>query len=89
MTASSGWVSYVPGGANEHLSAEQREAAGRLHREESERRGGHAARVVVELYENGEAVPQIQFPKGHLDPTDGAAVSLLVRRAAAALAEWR
>lgn len=89
MTESSGWVSYVLGGANEHLSPEQREAAGRLHREESERRGGHVARVVVELYENGEVVPQIQFSQGHVDPTDGAAVSGLVRRAAAALAEWR
>ena len=46
--------------------------------------------VVVDVYESGEAVPQVQFPIGStVDMTDRAKVNDLVAKAAAVLAAWR
>lgn len=50
----------------------------------------HQAIVVVDIYENGEAVPQVQFPSDTtLDMLDEAAVGEAVARAAQALRDWR
>ncbi|HEX6165886.1 MAG TPA: hypothetical protein VFZ30_03810 [Acidimicrobiales bacterium] len=80
------WVVYQPGGANEHLSAETREAAEAWHEATERRRGPAVARVVVDVYSNGEAVPQVQFPAGTL--LDEQATAEAVRAARDALTEW-
>jgi hypothetical protein len=63
------------------------------HDEVQRRRGRLVARVVVEVYENGEAVPQVQFPS---EPADEAGTNDrvrraggAVRRAVVALTDWR
>lgn len=74
---------------NDHLTAEQpallEEQAQRRGRE----RGRHQAVVVVNVYENGEAVPQVQFPaESTLDMNDASQVSEAVARAAESLLNW-
>ena len=78
----SGWVGFVPGGANDHLSPEQRERAQAAYRRHVDRRGRALGRVLVDVYEH-EAMPQVQ---GTADPEVAAE---LVRRAREALATWR
>lgn len=55
----SGWVPFVPGGSNEHLTAEARVRAEAAYQAEQERRGAALGRVVVDVYENA-AVPHVQ-----------------------------
>jgi hypothetical protein len=80
------WVAYQPGGANEHLSAETREAAEAWYEATERRRGPAVARVVVDVYSNGEAVPHVQFLAGTLDER---ATAEAVRAARDALTEWK
>ena len=78
----SGWVGFVPGGPNDHLSPEERERAEAEYHARIEGRGRTLGRVVVDVYEN-EAVPQVQ------GATDPAVAAELVRRAREVLASWR
>lgn len=72
--------------ANAGLTEAQRSAASRLLDGEATRRGPVQMRVVVDVYENGEAVPQVQFPRGgSIDPMDTDRVNEGVARAAAAV----
>ncbi len=94
----SGWIGYAANDrhgrpavdGNEHLSAEQRADLERRANEVAGARGHHQAVVVVHVYENGEAVPQVQFPKGStVDPGDQTQVNNVVAKAAEALNNWR
>ena len=93
----SGWVGYVADqhgrpsdDGNEHLSEEQRTALRAEADARAERRGRHQATVVVQVYESGEAVPHVQFPKeSNLSSQDRTAVNDAVRKAAAALQNWK
>lgn len=93
---SSGWVSYLADkhglpkkDGNEHLTPEQRTGLEQAARDRAERRGRHQATVVVDVYESGEAVAQVQFPKeSSLDMHDRPQVNEAVRKAAEALLKW-
>ena len=86
----SGWIGWFPGGENPHLSPEVVARLEEEMREQSEQRGRHQARVVVDVFENGEAVPQVQFPRdSDIGPMDRVRTADVVRVAAAALAVWR
>jgi hypothetical protein len=94
----SGWIGYAaddPHGrpaveGNEHLSVEQRADLERRATEVGGARGHHQAVVVVDVYENGEAVPQVQFPKDStVEPRDQTQVNSVVAKAAEALNNWR
>ena len=97
MGDSSGWVGYfgdAHGGpsekGNEHLTPEQRAELARRGAERANERGRHEAVVRVDVYENGEAVPQVQFPMGSsLGPTDRERIAGYVAAAAEALKNWR
>ena len=89
MAEESGWVSFDPGGANEHLSPETRERVMSAHRARQARRGQRTARVIVDVYENGEAVPQVQIAPGASEGVGPETVKSLVDQAAAALGRWR
>ena len=78
----SGWVPFVPGGLNEHLTAEARSRAEAAYQAEQERRGAVLGRVVVDVYENA-AVPHVQ------GTSDSDHAADLVRRARVALEGWR
>ena len=74
---------------NDHLSPEQRRDLEQAAADRAARRGRHRATVVVHVYENGEAVPQVQFPKeSDLDPSDRSRVNEVVGQAAEALRNW-
>lgn len=94
----SGWIGYAADDrhgrpaveGNEHLSAEQRDDLERRAREVARARGRHQAIVIVDVYENGEAVPQVQFPKdSSVDVADRTQASAVVAKAAEALHNWR
>lgn len=75
---------------NDHLTEEQRADLTRRGDKVAARRGRHQAIVVVDVYESGEAVPQVQFPhESSLDKLDEVAVGEAVARAAQALHDWR
>ena len=75
---------------NDHLTAEQREELTRQAEERAKRRGRLQAVVVVDVYENGEAVPQVQLPHtSTIDVHDRAQINHAVAAAAAALQNWK
>jgi hypothetical protein len=85
-----GWVSYVGGGDNSHLTDGQREMVEERIRLRRERNGGLLGVVEVRVYENG-CHQQVTFPPGSLYgvETDSSAISEMVARARAELANWR
>lgn len=91
-----GWFGYAAdqhgmprAEGNEHLTPEQRAALEQAARERAASRGRHQATVVVHVYESGEAVPQVQFPKeSSVDSSDRSQVNDAVAKAAAALLNW-
>ncbi|MGH9110781.1 MAG: hypothetical protein ACRDZN_00530 [Acidimicrobiales bacterium] len=95
--AGSGWIGYAgaehgrpAADRNDHLSSEQRADLQRRADELAQARGHHQAVVVIDVYENGEAVPQVQFPKGStIELTDQAQVNDCVAKATEALRNWR
>ena len=97
MGDSSGWVGYFGDAhgrpsaeGNEHLTPEQRAELERRGDERAQERGRHEAVVRVDVYENGEAVPQVQFPIGSsVAPTDRERIAACVALAAEALKNWR
>ena len=97
MDEKSGWIGYFgdahgrPDDAgNDHLTPEQSADLLRRGDERAETRGRHQAVVRVDVYENGEAVPQVQLPSGSsIEVTDRAQVNACVALAAEALARWR
>jgi|SRR5947209_17779209 len=75
---------------NDHLTDEQRAYLTRQDEELAQRRGALQAVVMVNVYESGEAVPQVQFPtESTIDMDDRAQVNEAVAKAAAALHDWR
>jgi hypothetical protein len=80
------WVVYDPGGTNAHLSPEVREAVRSRHEAIARQRGPVVARVVVDVYSNGEAVPQVQFLTGGVGDEESVDA---VRAAREALDTWR
>lgn len=92
-----GWFGFwkddegrIPVQGNEHLTVKQRAQAERDMRERAERRGRLQVRVVVDVYENGETDPQVQFPHGSsVAMTSKADVKRAVGHAAEALRKWR
>jgi len=85
----SGWVSWSPGGDNEHLPSELHARVQRQWDEEHAARGRQVARVVVDVFETGEVVPYLQLPAGGpIDPGDRHATVAAVRKASDALAGW-
>lgn len=95
--AGGGWVGFrsdqhgMPATkGNDHLSADQRAALEKLAAERAEARGRHQATIVVQVYENGEAVPYVQFPQeSTLDMRDRTKVNNAVAVAAEALRNWK
>ena len=95
--AAGGWVGYradqhgrPDATGNDHLSEAQRDALTAQAEARAAQRGRHQATVVVEVYENGEAVPQVRFPgPSDLDPRDRDRIRVVVAQAAAALRDWR
>lgn len=84
------WISYEPGGVNAHLTPVQRDQVERSYPETQARRGRCLVSVVVEVFENGEAVPQVQFPlDSPVGPDDLVQTARLVATAERALADWR
>jgi len=89
-TDENGWVSYVGGGDNSHLSEEQRQLVEERIRQRQETRGGLLGVAQVRVYENG-CEPQVTFPQGALLGIDSGApaISEMVLRARTELANWR
>jgi hypothetical protein len=85
-----GWVSYVGGGDNSHLTDEQRAMVEERIRRREESNGRLLGIVEVRVYENG-CHQQVSFPSGSLYGvgTGSAAISEMVARARAELANWR
>ena len=85
-----GWVTYVVGRRNDHLTPEQREFIEKERKARQERRGRLLAVVEVRVYEN-DTDPQVSFPPGAiLEPvSDEADILEVVGRAEEALAAWR
>ena len=84
-----GWFNYSPGADNPHLSDEQRELVERRDAELAGRRGPQVARVVVDVYSSGEAVPHVQLLASDVDITDSGFAAQVVAQASAALVAWR
>lgn len=84
-----GWVTYVLGGENGHLTEEQRGLIEEEMRRRRERRGRLLAVLEVRVYEN-ETEPQIFFPPGALlkPDSDGREIIGVVERAREDLAVW-
>ena len=85
-TSGGGWFSYNPGQPNPHLTAEQLATVEHFEAEADARRGPQVARVVIDVFASGEAVPQVQFLR---DEASVEAAALIVEQAAVALASWR
>jgi hypothetical protein len=85
-----GWISYVGGSDNSHLTDEQRQMVEERIRERQEQRGGLLGVVEVSVYEHG-CHQQVNFPHGSLlgVETDASVISEMVARASAELANWR
>jgi transposase len=85
-----GWISYVGGGDNSHLTEDQRQMVEERIRERQEQRGGLLGVVEVHVYEHG-CHQQVTFPHGSLlgVETDASIISEMVARARAELANWR
>jgi hypothetical protein len=85
-----GWLSYVGGGDNSHLTDEQRLMVEQRIRERQEQQGGLLGVVEVRVFEHG-CEPQVSFPGGSLPgvETDAAIISEMAARARAELANWR
>ena len=85
-----GWISYVGGSDNSHLTDEQRQMVEERIRERQEQRGGLLGVVEVTVYEHG-CHQQVNFPLGSLlgVETDASVISEIVARASAELANWR
>lgn len=81
-----GWFNYTSGRANPHLTAQQLVAVESLEAEADARRGPQVARVVIDVFASGEAVPQVQFLR---DEATVEAAALIVEQAALGLASWR
>jgi len=84
-----GWLSYGEGD-NSHLTLEQRQMVEESSRERREQLGGLLGVVVVSVYEHC-CDQQVNFPDGSLlgVETDPSAISDIVARASAELANWR
>ena len=82
----SGWVGFAPGGDNSHLPPGPREQADQLSRQTDARRGPEVARVVVTIYDNGEAVPFVSFMHDPGSMVDAARRAVVL--AQTALADW-
>jgi hypothetical protein len=89
MPRDHGWVSYVGGGDNSHLSEEQRQLIEERIRQRRESRGDLLGVVQVRVYEHG-CEPQVTFPHEALlgVETDASVISAMVARAREELAEW-
>jgi hypothetical protein len=89
-TNENGWISYVGGSDNSHLTDEQRQIVEESIRERQEQRGGLLGVVEVSVYEHG-CHQQVNFPQGSLlgVETDASVISEIVARASAELANWR
>ncbi len=76
---------------NPHLPADQRQHAQQLVDEGARQRGQMVLTVIVEVYENGQAVPQVQLPpESPLNVEDTHRIATIVRGPARdALAAWR
>lgn len=93
----SGWIGYVgdqhgrpASDRNDHLTDEHMKELQRRGEDRARERGRHQAVIVIDVYENGEAVPQVQLPKGStVELTDLAQVNACVAKAAGALRNWR
>jgi hypothetical protein len=85
-----GWLSYVGGGDNSHLTDEQRLMVEQRIRERQEQQGGLLGVVEVRVFEHG-CEPQVSFPGGSLPGVETAAaiISEMAARARAELANWR
>jgi hypothetical protein len=85
-----GWISYVGGSDNSHLTQEQRDFVEERIRQRNESRGGLLGVVEVRVYENA-CEPQVTFPQGALLGVDSGApaISKMVARARAELGNWR
>ena len=89
MSNDHGWISYVGGGDNSHLTDEQRHVVEERIRRRHEERGALLAIVEVRVYEHG-AEPGVGFPEGALlgVETDSEVVAEVVARARAELENW-
>jgi hypothetical protein len=73
----------------DHLTDEQREELPRRAEELARRRGRLEAVIGVDVYDTGEAGPQVQFPKAStIDMCDKAPLNAAVAKAAEALRNW-
>ncbi|HEY1762740.1 MAG TPA: hypothetical protein VGG17_09125 [Acidimicrobiales bacterium] len=80
-----GWIRYSGGGENSQLSDEQRQKFNESIHERQEQQGGLLGIVEVSVYEHG-CHPQVSFPHGV--ETEASAISEMVARASAELANW-
>jgi len=89
-TNDSGWISYVGGGDNGHLTDDKRKMVEDGNRERQEQRGVLLGIVEVSVYEHG-CHQQVSFPQGSLlgVESDPSVISEIVARASAELANWR
>ncbi len=90
MAQDHGWISYVGGGDNSHLTEEQRLRVEGAIRERRESRGGLLGVVQVRVYENA-CEAQVSFPQGSMlgVETEGPVIADMVARARTELADWR
>jgi hypothetical protein len=88
-TNEDGWISYGAGD-NSQLTDEQRRMVEERIRERQEQQGGLLGIVMVSVYEHG-CQSQVNFPDGSLlgVEADASAISEIVSRASAELANWR
>ena len=85
-----GWISYVGGSDNAHLTDSQLQMAEDAHRARQNWRGSLLGVVEVSVYEQG-CLPQVSFPQGSLlgVESDASVISELMARASAELAAVR
>ena len=94
--AGAGWVGYrgdrhgrPTAEGNDHLSAQQRALLQERGDTRANERGRRQAVVIVDVYENGETAPQVQFPaESTIDIHDRAQVNAAVAAAAESLRNW-
>jgi hypothetical protein len=91
MAESAGkWYGFGAGGPGEDLPEDVRQELLRRQAERRERRGRLLARVEVEVWENGEAVPRVSLPPEVVRSVeDSDQIADVVRIAREALADWR